>query len=76
MITGKDINPSREIYYLGGVVIQLLKKSQNTSQDFFDVLQRLNEKEKVSVNLFTLILDWLFLLRLVEVKNGSIIKCF
>lgn len=76
MIINKDINPEREIYYLGALVIDILDKSPKSKIDFFDAFQQLNEQEKVSMNLFSLTLDWLFMLGAINSKNGYVEKCF
>jgi len=76
MILGKDINPQKNIYYLGAVVIEVLRLSDSEQHDFFDLHQQVNRKIKISLNLFTLTLDWLFLLGLIKNSNGSIYRCF
>lgn len=76
MILGKDINPQKEIYYLGSIVIEVLKSLENKDNDFFLLYQQVNKKEKMSVNLFALTLDWLFILGLINNKNGLIHRCF
>lgn len=76
MILGKDIHPQKKIYYLGAVVIEILNSADNEGNDFFLLYQQVNKKEKISINLFTLTLDWLFILGLVENKKGLIQKCF
>ena len=76
MIINKEINPEREIYHLGALVIEILTENQNSKLDFMDVFQQLNKKIKVSVNLFILVLDWLFILGLVNKQKDAIIKCF
>ncbi len=44
---------------------------------FFDIFQKLNETEKISINLYSLILDWLFLLGVIRKnKKGTLEKCF
>jgi hypothetical protein len=75
MILGKDIHPQRKIYYLGAIVIEILQSTDNRC-DFFSVYQQVSEKEKISMNLFTLTLDWLFLFGLIENRKGLIQKCF
>ncbi|KAA6322613.1 hypothetical protein EZS27_027862 [termite gut metagenome] len=75
MILGKDIHPQRKIYYLGAIVIEILKSTDNRG-DFFSLYQQVSEKEKISMNLFTLTLDWLFLFGLIENRKGLIQKCF
>ncbi len=76
MIIGKDIHPEKKIYYLGALVLKTLKKSSKKKFDFFKVYQEVNESEKVSIKLFTLTLDWLFLLGAIESNKGHIEKCF
>lgn len=76
MIINKDINPKREIYHLGALVLEIITNRSDAEMDFFDIYQNLNEKIKVSVNLYILTLDWLFMLGLINKKRETIIKCF
>lgn len=76
MIIDKDINPKREIYHLGALVLEILTDKPDVEMDFFDIYQNLNEMIKVSVNLYMLTLDWLFILGLINKKRETIIKCF
>ncbi|MDQ6974971.1 MAG: hypothetical protein Q9M22_00220 [Mariprofundaceae bacterium] len=75
MIVSQDNNPQRELYYLGAQVIDLLNRSKG-ALDFFDTFQNLKEKEDISMNLFVLTIDWLYLLGIVDSKEGVIEKCF
>ena len=76
MIISKDTNPERELYYLGALVIEILQNSPKSKVDFFDAFQALNEQEPVSMNLFALTLDWLFLIGAVNSKESFVEKCF
>lgn len=76
MILGKDIHPQRKIYYLGAIVIEILKSTDSNGGDFFSLYEQMSKKEKISMNLFALTLDWLFVLGLIENKKGLIQKCF
>ncbi|MGE4414624.1 MAG: ABC-three component system middle component 6 [Bacteroidales bacterium] len=76
MILGKDIHPQRKIYYLGAVVIELLNTTDNKGNDFLSLYQQVGKKEKISMNLFALTLDWLYILGLIENNKGLIRKCF
>jgi len=76
MIIGKDIHPERELYYLGALVLDILKKTSGNELDFFMVYQEVNEYKKISIKLFTLTLDWLFLLGAINSNKGYIEKCF
>jgi hypothetical protein len=71
MIVGRDIHPQKKIYYLGAIVLEILKSSNDKGYDFFSLYQQVIKKEKISINLFTLTLDWLFILGLV----GCISNC-
>lgn len=76
MILGRDINPQNNVYHLGARIIEVLKSSNQEFFDFLDVYERLNANEKVSFNLFTLSLDWLFLMGVVDNQKGKLVKCF
>ncbi len=77
MILGKDTNPSKHIYFLGAKVLGILKDEDKKEINFLDTFHKLNTEEKVSMNLFTLTLDWLYLIGVVK-KNtkGQLEKCF
>jgi ABC-3C biological conflict system middle component len=72
MIINKDINPERDLYYLGALVIEALPKTSGSEADFFEVFQNLKKQENVSLNLYALTLDWLFMLGVISSSNGKI----
>lgn len=76
MIKGKDIHPERSIYYLGAVLIETIKAAADKELNSIALFHKFCEREKVSIEMFTLTLDWLFLLGLVENEKGQIKKCF
>jgi len=77
MIISRDINPERDFYYLGAKVIEILAHEKDIRADFFNVFEQLNSSEKISINLFTLTLDWLYLIGAInKSENGGIVKCF
>lgn len=77
MILSKDINPERNLYFLGGRVLQELQRIQGNKIDFLELYQKLNKEKDISVQLFVLTIDWLFLLGAVKNnKKGEIEKCF
>jgi hypothetical protein len=75
MINDKNTNPQRDLYYLGGVVIDALHQASN-DDGFFDIFEKVRERETISMNLFSLTIDWLYLLDAVKIKNGRLEKCF
>lgn len=73
MIVSKDSNPNRQLYYLGARLLEVLP--ENEAVPFFDAYQSLKMKDDVSISLFTLAADWLFVLGAVELDNGALAKC-
>ena len=77
MIVNKNTNPERDLYYLGGKVIEVLNYFAKNEIDYFDLFFSVNKSHKVSLNLYSLVLDWLFILGVIKKGNkGLIIKCF
>ena len=77
MIINKNINPERDLYYLGGKVIEVLHSYTQTEIDYFDLFLSVNKSNDISLNLYSLVLDWLFILGVIKKgKKGTITKCF
>lgn len=77
MIVDKNINPERDLYYLGGILIDVLATKNSVDIDYIDLYQLLKQKQEISINLYSLTLDWLFILGVVSKgENGKIKKCF
>jgi len=77
MIISKEINPERDFYYLGAKTIEILSSTEDKRMDFFSVFETLKSSEDISLNLFTLTLDWLFIIGAINKSpKGYIIKCF
>jgi hypothetical protein len=77
MIVSKNTHPERDLYYLGAKMIEVLNSSDKEEWDYFDLFIEIHRKEKISFNLFSLTLDWLFILSIIrQGKNGGIKKCF
>jgi hypothetical protein len=77
MIVNKNTSPERDLYFLGGKVIELMCDEATESFDFFELHKKLNENQNISISLFSLVLDWLFILGVVKNGiNGTIKKCF
>jgi len=77
MIVNKNINPERDLYYLGGKTIEILNNSNKTEFDYFELYSSLSKRHSISINLFSLILDWLFILGVIKIgKKGLLVKCF
>ena len=75
MIVNPDSHPQRQLYYLGAKVIEIISANDDSS-DFFETYKKLKEKEDISIMLFMLTLDWLYLLGVIKSHRGLIEKCF
>jgi len=76
MIVSRDIHPERDVYYLGAKVIDILDAQNNQKFDYFDVFGKLRATEKISVNLYALVLDWLFIIGAIKKNDKYLEKCF
>lgn len=77
MIIDKNINPERDLYYLGGILIDALQNKEDKEVDYMDLYTLINIKKEITINLYSLTLDWLFILGLVaKGEKGKIKICF
>lgn len=77
MIVSNDIKPDRDLYFLGSKVIEILIASEDNKVDYFELFQKVNCELEISLNLYTLVLDWLFIIGVVKnAENRLIEKCF
>ncbi len=74
MILNQDNHPQRQLYYLGAKALEVLQ-SNGGAGDFFDIYQELRQKEDISIKLFVLTLDWLYLLGAIKSNKGIIEQC-
>ncbi len=77
MIVNKNTSPERDLYFLGGKVIELMDDETTENFDFFELHKKLNESQNISISLFSLVLDWLFILGVIKNSTkGNIKRCF
>lgn len=77
MIIDKNTNPERDVYYLGGVLIDILAQKRNNEIDYLELYKQFKQKQEITINLYSLTLDWLFILGVISKgENGKIKKCF
>ena len=48
-------NPERDLYYLGGKVIEVLSMFSQQEVDYFELYFNVNKMNKISINLYKLI---------------------
>ena len=76
MILGRDIHPERKLYYTGTLILTTLKETWSSRLAYFELFEKVREKHELSLSMFALTLDWLFLLGAVKHINGEVEKCF
>ncbi|MBU0473282.1 MAG: hypothetical protein KKF62_03890 [Bacteroidetes bacterium] len=77
MILSNDIKPDRDLYFLGSKVIEVLIDSDEKKVDYFELFKKVNSELEISLNLYTLVLDWLFIIGVIKnAENRLIEKCF
>ncbi len=77
MIISKDINPERDLYYLGAQILESLVEIDEKEYDFIELYSRIKLSNNISINLFSLALTWLFTIGAINHSDrGNIIRCF
>lgn len=77
MLVSNEINPSNSVYYIGGLILGVLEQKTSPTFDFLDLYQEINKSKKVSLQLFLYSMDWLYLLKKIEINSkGYLRKCF
>lgn len=77
MIVSNNVTPERDLYYLGSKVIEELLTIEDDKVDYFELYHRITSTYDISINLYTLALDWLFIIGAIEnAENGMVRKCF
>ena len=71
ILVTRDINPERQLYYLGAVLLDILAKSEGgpSDRDLYDEFIR---RTNVRARTYFIVLDWLYLLGAVDSKGGVV----
>ncbi|MCP4151943.1 MAG: hypothetical protein GY757_29650 [bacterium] len=68
------MHPEDSVYYNGAFVLQALQK--NTSRDLLDLYLETSQVKKMSMPVFMLCLDWLYLLNILTLDaRGRVTPC-
>ena len=74
MLVPDNIHPEQTIYYNGAFVLEAIQ--ENRVMDLLDLYIQTKSKREMSMPVFLLCLDWLFLLDLVTLNNhGKVELC-
>ena len=73
MLVDINTNPQRNLYYLGSLVLEILKNYKVI--ELFNLYEMLNKEEEINMQLFIFVLDWLFIIGAIKQTNGKIELC-
>lgn len=74
MLLPDNIRPENSIYYNGSFVLESLQNKPK--QNLLDLYQSVKTKKNMSFSVFTLCLDWLYLINIAVInKSGEVELC-
>jgi hypothetical protein len=77
MIISKDTNPAKDLYYIGGLILQYLIENNLKTIDYHDLISVMKSNYNITTNLLLLSIDWLYILGSIEInKTGDLSICF
>jgi hypothetical protein len=72
MLMPNNVTPDKSLYFLGGIVLEIIKKkSMNIDDLYIEILK----KKDISYQLLVLTLDWLFVINAIVISTDGEIKC-
>jgi len=75
MLVPDNIHPEQTIYYNGAFVLKVLQQAQK--MNFLDLYLKTRDEHEMSMPVFVLCLDWLFLLNLIKLNDhDEVVRCF
>lgn len=72
MLLPDNIHPENTVYYNGAFVLELARVRPET--DWLDLYAEVRNSRNMSVAVFVLCLDWLFLLELIVLDNHGRVR--
>lgn len=75
MLILNETRPSISLYYLGATIIQFFYESDITELHLTDLYQKYNRLYPITFNRFMLVLDWLFMLGVLNESKEGRLKC-
>jgi hypothetical protein len=75
MLIPDNIHPEQTIYFNGAIVLKAIQ--EHRVMDMLDLYMLTSNKREMSMPVFLLCLDWLFLLDLIKLNDsGKVEVCF
>ena len=76
MIVSKDTNPAKDLYYIGGLILQYFMENSVKTIEYHDFVVQFKKKYNFSANIITLSLDWLYIIGYIDLNaEGDIAVC-
>lgn len=76
MILSRDVNPKNHLYTTGSLIISALNKCTQENIDSGYLYNEIRKDYDMSITVYSLGLDWLYIIGAVELDNGKLLKCF
>lgn len=74
MLIPDNIHPEQTIYFNGAIVLKEIQ--ENRTVDMLDLYVKANSVKEMSISVFVLCLDWLYLLGLIKMEGqGKVELC-
>ncbi|MBL3531667.1 hypothetical protein JMJ99_09840 [Companilactobacillus zhachilii] len=73
MILPIDTQPESSLYFFGAKVLEVLNEQPENKGYFFDVFNLVKKRVKISLKLYQLTLDWLFLINIAKVNEEGVV---
>jgi hypothetical protein len=75
MIINVERKPSLSLYYIGGIILQILKKDKcHTIDNLFEIIKGEIDQD-LHIDFYYYALDWLFILSKVRLIKGWVKLC-
>jgi hypothetical protein len=75
MIVGRNTSPNFQVYNIGALILAVFKEKRTKNISVIEMYELVKTKQKISISLFSLGLDWLFILGAVKNDKGKIVLC-
>ena len=72
MIINTEREPLYSLYFLGGVIIDILKSTQSETLDSLYLKFQKYINKSIHIDFFYYALDWLYIISIVDIKDGVV----
>lgn len=73
MLLPDNIKPENSVYYNGAIVLDALQHEKR--MNILDLYSKVLERKYMSFSIFTLCLDWLYLINVAQIEEEEVVLC-